>query len=118
MDRAGIRRAVVVTVMIASLIVGLIGSGSAVLAGDNGCQKLSGHVLMTYHDPDTIIMAVTRGKVYAATVFTMTPTTTYTRNGAPTNLDGILAQDTGYISYQPVYPSGMLLACAVVMTGP
>ena len=53
-----------------------------------------------------------------ATVFTMTSRTTYTRNGASTTLDGIRMGDIGYISFQAVYPSGALLACSVVLTGP
>jgi hypothetical protein len=37
---------------------------------------------------------------------------------SPATLDGLTYLDTGHISYRAIYPSGTLLACAVVMTGP
>ena len=84
--------------------LGIIGAGGA---------GFPTHVKLN-SNPDTIIMGTGNG-MNIATVFTMTPTTTYTRNGSPTTLDGIKYLDTGYISYRAVYPSGSLLACAVVM---
>ncbi len=81
------------------------------------CDTMTGTVLMTYHTPDTIILA--SGKSGTQTpVFTMLSTTTYTRNGAPATFDSIRYYDSGYITYKAVYPSGALQACALVMTGP
>lgn len=76
------------------------------------CQKMTGQVLLTDHDPDTIMLSTGKG-MNIATVFTLTPTTTYTRNGLPAILDGSKYLDTGYVSFQDAYPSGSLLACAV-----
>lgn len=109
----------VVRIVLALLVVlGLSAFGTAnAEAKTTSCQKMSGQVLLTYHNPDTIVLGTGKG-MNIATVFTMTAGTTYTRNGIPVTLDGIKYLDTGYISFQAVYPSGMLLACAVVMTGP
>lgn len=109
-----------VTALVAALLVclGVTASLPAAAQGKSqACSKLSGQVLMTYDNPDTIIMGTGKG-MNIATVFTMTPTTTYTRNGATTNFDGIRYLDVGYISFRAVYPSGSLMACAVTMTGP
>jgi hypothetical protein len=93
---------------------------SAVAKGGSakGCGKFSGTVLLTYTNPDTIILHVVQGKVNAATTFTMTPSTAYVRNGQPTTFAGIQIGDTGYISATEQLPSGTLLACSVVVTGP
>ena len=110
---------VAATVGLALLVLAQVALAPATTAAakNTSCHKMTGQVLLTYHNPDTIVMGTGKG-MNIATVFTMTPTTAYTRNGVPTNLDGIHYLDIGYISYQAVYPSGTLLACAVVMTGP
>lgn len=82
------------------------------------CAKYSGIVRLTYSNPQTIILHIIQGKVNAATTFTMTPTTTYTRNGKPATFADIKAGDTGTITATEQLPSGTLLACAVTMTGP
>ena len=82
------------------------------------CGKFSGPVLLTDTNPDTIILHIIRGKVNAATTFTMTPSTTYTRNGAPATFADIKIGDTATITATEQLPSGVLLACSVVATGP
>lgn len=54
----------------------------------------------------------------AATTFTMTPTTTYFRNGKPATFADVKIGDTGTIAAQEQLPSGTLLACSVSVTGP
>jgi hypothetical protein len=82
------------------------------------CGKFSGTVLLTYSNPQTIILHVIRGKVNAPTTFTMTPTTGYVRNGLPAGFADIKIGDTGTITATEQLPSGTLLACTVSMTGP
>ena len=92
--------------------------GPASAGAAKGCAKFSGTVNLTYTNPDTIILHVIQGKVNAATTFTMTPSTVYTRNGQPATFASIKIGDTGYITATEQLPSGVLLACSVVMTGP
>ena len=75
-------------------------------------------MLLTYSNPQTIILHVSKGKVNAATAFTMTPTTTYVRNGAAASFADIKIGDTGTITATEQLPSGTLLTCSVVVTGP
>jgi hypothetical protein len=82
------------------------------------CMKFSGPVLMTYTNPQTIIIHIMKGKVNAATVFTMTPTTRYTRNGQPTTFADVKAGDGAIICAAEQLPSGTLLASWVAVTGP
>ena len=93
-------------------------ASAAVAAKQTQCAKFSGPVLLTYTNPDTIILRIAKGKVYAATTFTMTPSTTYTRNGQPAAFADIRIGDTGTITATESLPSGALLACSVTMTGP
>jgi hypothetical protein len=113
------RGTLLVSMIVSLLIAGLVALPPSATAASKTqpCHKMTGQVLLTYHNPDTIIMGTGNG-MNIATVFSMTPTTTYTRNNVPTTLDGIKYLDIGYISYQAVYPSGALMACAVVMNGP
>jgi hypothetical protein len=106
-----------VLAVLAIVVLGSLAPPASAAAKSASCQKMTGQVLLTYHNPDTIVLGTGKG-MNIATVFTMTPTTTYLRNGVPVTLDGIKYLDMGYISFQAVYPSGTLLACAVVMTGP
>jgi hypothetical protein len=92
-------------------------SGTTRPSTSPSCAKFSGTVVLTYSNPDTIVLHIIKGKVNAATVFTMTPTTTYTRNGAPSSFSAIKLGDVGTIAAQPQYPSGTLLACSVTVTG-
>jgi hypothetical protein len=87
-------------------------------AGTPTCGKFSGTVVLTYSNPQTIILHVIKGKVNAATTFTMTPTTSYTRNGQPATFTDIKIGDTGTITATEQLPSGTLLACSVSVTGP
>ena len=82
------------------------------------CGTFSGPVLLTYSNPQTIILHIINGKVNAATTFTMTATTTYLRNGAPATLADVKIGDTGTITAQEQLPSGTLLACSVAVSGP
>jgi hypothetical protein len=82
------------------------------------CGKFSGTVVLTYTNPDTIILHIIKGKVNAATTFTMTPSTTYLHNGAPATFADIKIGDVGTITATEQLPSGVLLACSVVVTGP
>jgi hypothetical protein len=86
-------------------------------AGKN-CGKFNGTVILTYTNPTTIILHIIQGKVNAPTTFTMTPTTTYLRNGQPARFADIKLGDTGTITATEQLPSGTLLACSVIMTGP
>ncbi len=93
--------------------------GNAVTTqGARSCAKFSGTVNLTYTNPDTIILHVIKGKINAATTFTMTASTVYVRNGQPATFASITIGDTGYITATEQLPSGTLLACSVVMTGP
>jgi hypothetical protein len=109
-------RGIVSFLIAAALAAGLVALGTS--EAKDPCAKYSGYVLMTYSNPDTIIFKVIRGKVSAATPFTMTPTTVYIRNGRPSAFGEIRAGDTGYISAIEQLPSGVLLACTVVVSGP
>ncbi len=82
------------------------------------CAKYSGTVLLTYSNPQTIILHVIRGKVNAATTFTMTPATTYSRNGSSATFADVKIGDTGTITATEQLPSGTLLACSVTVSGP
>ena len=81
------------------------------------CGKFSGPVVLTYSNPDTIILHIIKGKVNAATTFTMTPSTSYIRNGLRTTFAEIRIADVGTITATEQLPSGTLLACSVVMSG-
>ena len=81
-------------------------------------RTFSGTVLLTYSNPQTIILHVIKGKVNAATTFTMTPTTTYLRNGVPATFADVKIGDTGTIRATEQLPSGTLLASSVSVTGP
>ena len=111
-------RSLVLSLILTLLALGLVAGAptSSAASKTQPCHKMTGQVLLTYHNPDTIVMGTGKG-MNIATVFTMTPTTTYTRNGVTTSLDGIRYLDIGYITYRAIYPSGTLLACAVVMSG-
>ena len=91
---------------------------AAPAAATKPCAKFSGPVLLTYTNPQTIIIHIIKGKVNAATVFTMTPTTTYTRNGQPAAFADIKAGDSATICAVEQLPSGVLLASWVQATGP
>jgi hypothetical protein len=82
------------------------------------CGKFSGTVVLTYTNPDTIILHIIKGKVNAATTFTMSPSTTYLHNGTPATFADIKIGDVGTITATEQLPSGVLLACSVVVTGP
>jgi hypothetical protein len=92
--------------------------GPASAGAAKGCAKFSGTVNLTDTNPDTVILHVIQGKVNAATTFTMTPSTVYVRNGQPASFGAIKIGDTGYITATEQLPSGALLACSVVVTGP
>ena len=102
----------------ASLAAASARPASTAKAANATCGKFSGPVLLTYTNPDTIILHIIRGKVNAATTFTMTLSTTYTRNGAPATFADIKIGDTATITATEQLPSGVLLACSVVATGP
>ncbi len=115
--------------LVALLAIVLTVPGSAPLAGPGPapapaakaakpCARFSGTVRLTYHNPDTIVVHIIRGKVNAATTFTMTPTTTYTRNGIPVGFDAIQLGDVGDFRATEQLPSGVLLTCSVDVTGP
>ena len=115
--------AVTLVLVLAAAAVPAVASAqptSAVAKGSSakGCGKFNGTVLLTYTNPDTIILHVVQGKVNAATTFTMTPSTVYIRNGQPSTFAGIKVGDTGTITATEQLPSGTLLACSVVVTGP
>jgi hypothetical protein len=113
------RGTLLVSMIVPLLIAGLVTFAPSATAASKTqpCHKMTGQVLLTYHNPDTIIMGTGNG-MNIATVFTMAPTTTYSRNNIATTLDGIKYLDIGYITYQAIYPSGTLMACTVVMNGP
>lgn len=110
--------AVLATVVISgasTMLVAPVPSGAATSAS---CAKYSGTVLLTYRNPDTIIVHITKGKVNAATTFTTTPSTTYTRNGLPSAFSAVSIGDTATITARAQYPGGALLACSATLTGP
>jgi len=109
-----VRILLVASILVASILASTTGVAQK---GKNPCQKFSGWVNLTYTNPTTIILHVIKGKVNAATTFTMTPTTTYARNGQPATFADIKIGDTGYITATEQLPSWTLLACAVVVTG-
>jgi hypothetical protein len=75
-------------------------------------------VVLTYAHPDTIVLHIIRGKVNAATPFTMTPQTVYHRNGQAVTFADIQIGDAGTITATEQRPSGVLLACTVDVTSP
>ena len=91
---------------------------AAAKPGSASCGKFSGTVVLTYTNPDTIILHIIKGQVNAATTFTMTPSTTYLHNGMPATFADIKIGDVGTIAATQQRPSGVLLACSVVVTGP
>ena len=115
--------AIRVSVLLAGIVgllavVGTSWSDTALPAGAKPCAKFAGPVLMTYSSPQTIIIHIIKGKVNAATVFTMTPATAYTRNGLPATFADIKAGDNATICAVEQLPSGTLLASWVEATGP
>jgi hypothetical protein len=112
--------AVLAAAMLAPVsLAGARAQGAAAAKPANAsCGKFSGTVVLTYTNPDTIILHIIKGKVNAATTFTMTPSTTYTHNGTPATFADIKIGDTGTITATEQLPSGALLACSVVVTGP
>jgi hypothetical protein len=109
---AGLAAAALATVATPLALAAPVGAGAA------QCAKFSGTVLLTYSNPQTIILHVIKGKVNAATTFTMTPTTTFLRNGAPATFADVRIGDAGTITAQAQQPSGTLLACSVAVSGP
>lgn len=116
-------RAVFPLVLIVAGIIGVGGVATAsrydlaVPAATKSCTKFSGSVLMTYWNPQTIIIHIIKGKVNAATVFTMTPTTIYTLNGQSATFDDVAVGDYATICAIEQLPSGTLLASWVAVTG-
>jgi len=111
-----------VLLLVASVVLAAIGTaslpGSTAAAPNKSCMKFSGPVLMTYTNPETIIIHIIKGKVNAATVFTMSPTTTYKRNGSTATFADIKTGDNATICAVEQLPSGVLLATWVEVTGP
>ena len=101
----------------ASLVLGLSTAGARSSAPSSHCLKFSGTVVLTYGNPDTIILHIIKGKVNAATTFTMMEATTYVRNGQSATFSALKIGDTGSITATEQLPSGILLACSVAMTG-
>lgn len=112
------RRMTTTIVVIGLLAAALLTPALAGARASSACGKFSGTVLLTYSSPQTIILHVIKGKVNAPTTFTMTPTTSYLRNGQPAAFADIKISDTGTITATEQLPSGTLLACSVTMTGP
>ncbi len=75
---------------LALILAGLFTVAGVAPAATKSCMKFSGTVLLTYANPPTIIIHIIKGKVNAATVFTMTPTTVYALNGQPATFDDVL----------------------------
>ena len=113
------KRSLVLVLAVGALAAGLSVPSLAQARQSAGttCGKFSGTVVLTYSNPQTIILHIIKGKVNAATTFTMTPTTSYLRNGAPATFADIKIGDTGTITATEQLPSGTLLACSVTMTG-
>jgi hypothetical protein len=59
-----------------------------------------------------------KGKVNAATVFTMTPTITYALNGQLATFEDVVVGDYATICAVEQLPDGTLLASWVTATGP
>jgi hypothetical protein len=114
------KRSIVLTLALGALLAGL--SVPSLAQGrqpaNAGCGKFSGTVVLTYSNPQTIIVHIIKGKVNAPTTFTMTPTTSYLRNGVSASFADIKIGDTGTITATEQLPSGTLLACSVTMAGP
>ena len=87
-------------------------------ASTKPCARFNGPVLLTYANPQTIVIHIIKGKVNAATVFTMTATTAYTRNGQPATFADIKVGDSATICAVEQLPSGTLLASWVQAIGP
>ena len=117
-------RVVCLLVLMLAGILGVAGvamafrADSGVSAAAKSCMKFSGPVLMTYTNPQTIIIHIIKGKVNAATVFTMTPATAYTLNGQPALFADVQIGDDVTICAVEQRPSGTLLANWVDATGP
>ena len=107
----------VVVLVVALLGLGMAGVVPGAAAKPVKCAAFSGTVLLTYHNPDTIILHIIRGKVNAPTTFTMTPQTVYQRNGQPAVFDDIQIGDVGTLTATEQLPSGTLLTCTVEVTG-
>jgi hypothetical protein len=99
------------------MLAGLLTVASVAPAATKSCMKFSGAVLLTYPNPPTIIIHIIKGKVNAATVFTMTPTTTYALDGQPATFDDVMVGDYATICAVEQLPSGTLLASWVNVTG-
>jgi hypothetical protein len=114
------KRPLVLTLALAALLASalLIAPAQAGSSSRTGCAKFNGTVLLTYSNPQTIILHIIRGKVNAPTTFTMTATTSYLRNGVAASFADIKIGDTGTITATAQLPSGTLLACTVTMSGP
>jgi hypothetical protein len=112
------KHSIVLALALGALVAGWVASSPAQArqAANAGCGNFSGTVLLAYPNPQTIILHIIKGKVNAATTFTMTPTTTYLRNGSPASFADIKIGDTGSITATEQLPSGTLLAGSV--TGP
>ena len=65
--------------------------------------------MLVYSNPDTIILHIIKGKVNAATTFTMTPTTSYVRNGQSATFADVKIGDSGSITATEQLPSGRCL---------
>ncbi len=102
---------------LALILAGLFAVAGVAPAATKSCMKFSGTVLLTYANPPTIIIHIIKGKVNAATVFTMTPTTVYALNGQPATFDDVLVGDYATICAVEQLPSGTLLANWVDVTG-
>lgn len=100
------------------ILAGLLAVAGTAPAASKSCMKFSGAVVLTYPNPATIIIHIIKGKVNAATVFTMTPTTTYTLNGQPAAFEDIVVGDYATICAVEQLPNGTLLASWVNATGP
>jgi hypothetical protein len=114
------KRSIVLTLALGALLAGLSvpALAQARQPANASCGKFNGTVLLTYSNPQTIILHIIKGKVNAPTTFTMTPTTSYLRNGVPVGFADIKIGDTGTITATEQLPSGTLLASSVTMTGP
>ncbi len=113
------KRSIVFTLALGALLVWLSVPSLALArqSANAGCGKFSGTVLLTYSNPQTIILHIIKGKVNAPTTFTMTPTTSYLRNGVSASFADIKIGDTGTITATEQLPSGTLLACSLSMAG-
>jgi hypothetical protein len=100
------------------ILAGVLAVAAVAPAATKSCMKFSGAVVLTYPNPPTIVIHIIKGKVNAATVFTMTPTTTYTVNGQPATFGDVMLGDYATICAVEQLPNGTLLASWVNVTGP